>query len=480
MEERPTAGLEALMDLERFLAEAADAHLALSGIERAAEAKGRELLRRALQAHLDGRGDGDVGEAILAEGPNGLLRLSYKRSHTRRLLSLFGEVSLTRVGYGAPGQPSVHPLDAELGLPGRIYSYEVCRRLVRFAVLGPFDEAVTVVSEMTGTTIPKRAAEQLVRDAAVDFDSFYAGRAALTPAKAEIMVGSVDGKGIPMVKPSPAAKIVRRKKGEKPNKKRMATVGTVYSQPPRPRSPQEVTDSLFSPGGAPRPHQPRQRRANRRVWASLEATKDVFIADVKAEMCRRDPAHHHSWVIVTDGERTLQRRVRSSFEDVTLVLDLFHALEKLWPVAYVFHPEGSPEAQAFVKQRAHRILSGQVSQVVKGLRQMATKHHLRGEKAKTVRGVANYYYANRAHMAYDRYLAAGWPIGSSSVEGACKCLVRDRMERSGMRWTPAGAEAMLKLRAVYLSGDFDEYWSWHIEQDQQRLYPSGSCRLVAK
>lgn len=190
-----------------------------------------------------------------------------------------------------------------------------------------------------------------------------------------------------------------------------------------------------------------QRRANRRAWASLEATKDTFIADVKAEMCRRDPGHRHPRVIVTDGERALQRRVRSSFENVTLVLDLFHVLEvleKLWPVAYVFHPEGSPEAEAFGKQRAHRILSGQVSQVVKGLRQMATKHHLRGEKAKTVRGVANYYYANRVHMAYDAYLAAGWPIGSGSVEGACKCLVRDRMERSGMRWTPGGAAAMLK------------------------------------
>ena len=118
--------------------------------------------------------------------------------------------------------------------------------------------------------------------------------------------------------------------------------------------------------------------------------------------------------------------------------------------------------------------------MVKGLRQMVTKRHLTGVKAKTLEEVAGYYYANRSRMAYHRYLAAGWPIASGSVEGACKNLVRDRMERSGMRWSPLMAEAMLKLRAVYLSDDLDAYWTWHIERDQQRLYPKDHWRVVLK
>jgi hypothetical protein len=469
------------MDLERFLAEAAVDHLYLSAIERGTEEKGREICRRSLQGQLDALGGGDACKAVVVGGPEGPLRLSYKRLQRRQLLSIFGRVSFSRVGYGAPGQQSVHPVDAELGLPGRLYSYEVCRRLVRLGVLGPFDEAVALVAEMCGERIPKRAAELVVREAAVDFDSFYATRAAAKPSRGEVLVGSVDGKGIPMVKPSPAEKVVRRKKGQKPGKKRMATVATVFSQAPRPRAPQEVVDSLFSSSSQPHRHGPRQLRANKRVWASLEATKDDFIGDVLAEMTRRDPKHRHAWVIVTDGERALQSRVRSSFADATLVLDIFHALEKLWPAAYVLHAEGSPEAEAFVKERALRILSGQVSQVIKGLRQIATKRHLRGEKAKALRGAADYFWHNRAHMAYDRYLAAGWPIGSGSVEATCKCLVRDRMERSGMRWVPGGAEAMLKLRAVYLSGDFEEYWDWHVERDLERLYPwRPTLQLVAK
>lgn len=153
---------------------------------------------------------------------------------------------------------------------------------------------------------------------------------------------------------------------------------------------------------------------------------------------RRDPLHRRTWVMVTDGERALQRRVCTTFKGVTLVLDLLHVLEKLWAVSYVFHPEGSAEAEAFVRERASRILHDQVGKVVKGLRQMSTKRRLTGAKAKTVADVTGspHYQRNRERMRYDVYLKNGWPIASGSVEGACKHLVRGRFERSGMRWSP--------------------------------------------
>src|SRR5260221_7330607 len=182
-----------------------------------------------------------------------------------------------------------------------------------------------------------------------------------------------------------------------------------------------------------------------------------------------------------DGGRLLQEGVTATFKNIELILDLLHVLEKLWAVSYVFHPEGSPEAREFVKERILRILRGGVSQVVKGLRQIATKRKLKGQKQKTVLQVAAYYYRNRKRMRYDFYLQNGYPIASGSVEGACKNLVKDRMERSGMRWTLPMAEAVLQLRAVYLSEHFDEYWPYHIEEDQKRLYGSTKWRpLIAK
>lgn len=195
-------------------------------------------------------------------------------------------------------------------------------------------------------------------------------------------------------------------------------------------------------------------------------------------MDRRDPARSMIRLALTDGERALQIRVDQTLQ-VTLILDLIHVLEKLWKAAYVFHPEGSLAADLWVMDRALRILFGEAGQVVKGIRQSITKRSLSGAKRQTLESVAGYLYANRSRMRYDEYLANGWPIASGPVEGACKNLIKDRMERSGMRWSETMAEAIVQLRAVYLSGDFDNYWRFHIEQDQQRLYPA-SWSVVLK
>ena len=136
--------LQAFWGLERWLSSSASRRLGLPHIEREAERRGRELLRLLLQAHVDGRGNGDIGAALrlMSSPDSGPLLLTHKRLHTRRLITLFGTVSIARMGYGRPGRRSLHPLDAELQLPARVYSYEIQRRLVKAAVQGPFDEAL--------------------------------------------------------------------------------------------------------------------------------------------------------------------------------------------------------------------------------------------------------------------------------------------------------------------------------------------------
>ena len=417
-----------------------------------------------MQAHIDARGDGDIGEAIVLAGENGPVRLTHKRVHTRPLVTLFGEVRVTRMGYSARDMRRSIRSTRELRLPGRLWSYECQRRLIRAVVCGPFDEAIALVGEITGTTVPKRSAEQLVHDAAVDFDSFYAGRAqdAIGPADGEILVGAIDCKGIPMVKPDGAQRVVRRGKGEKANKKKMATVAAVHSQPPIIRTPKDVIDSLFAhrQASSERPKRPKPTR--KRVWASLTAGKDTFIADVKAEMTRRDPEHERTWVILTDGERALQRRVISSFRTSRSCSTCCTSSRSSGKSRTRCTPKAAPKPKRSSAHATERILCGMAGQVVKGLRQTVTKRRLTGAKAKTIHGVCDYLYRNRERMRYDEYLRNGWPIASGTVEGACKNLIRDRFERSGMRWTPQTAEALLKLRAAHLSGDLDDYWEHHI------------------
>src|SRR3954453_23867308 len=81
-----------------------------------------------------------------------------------------------------------------------------------------------------------------------------------------------------------------------------------------------------------------------------------------------------------------------------------------------------------------------------------------------------YFDGNRSRMRYDEYLAAGYPIGRGVIEGACRHLVKGRLERAGMRWLPERAQAMLDLRATYLNGEWDAFWSYHVEQEDDRLY----------
>lgn len=457
--------------LQSWLASSGALQLPLHQIESQQQAKGREVQRLLLQAHLQHRGNGDVGPALLLPQQDGEMLYSHRRLGARSLTTVFGTVDLLRMGYSRPGAPSIFPLDRALALPARSFSYELQRRLVKAAVQNPFLESVQTIAELTGVAVSKRSLEEILPDAAQDFDAFYRQRSA-APATGSILVAAVDCKGIPMVKPGGAQLTHRLTKGQKANKKRMATVAIVFTRAPWVRTPQQVIESLFptcrrTSGDAPTPPRPE----NKRVWASLLKGKTAVIQEVAEEMERRDPFRSLTRLALTDGERALQIRVDRKL-NVTLILDLIHVLEKLWKAAYVFHAEGSLDADLWVLDRSLRILFGDVGQVVKGIRQSITKRNLPGSKRKTLNEVADYLYRNRARMRYDEYLASGWPIASGPVEGACKNLIKDRMERSGMRWTEQMAEAIVQLRAIYLSGDFDRYWEFHIAQDQRRLYPA--------
>src|ERR1035441_1038051 len=225
---------------------------------------------------------------------------------------------------------------------------------------------------------------------------------------------------------------VRIAKQQQTNKKKMATIAAVFTKAPFIRTPQQVVDSIFRSGPKGATKQSPSKPENKRVWASLTKGKSVVMDEVRQEVVRRDPDGVKTLVALTDGERALQIRVSQSMK-VTLILDLIHVLERVWRAAHVFQPEGTAEAEVYAKLMALRILQGDVAQVIKGLRQTVTKRRLIGSKKKALLEVATYFQNNAAYMRYNEYLALGFPIASGPVEGACKNLIKDRMERSGMR-----------------------------------------------
>ena len=449
--------------------------LPLHEVERSEEEQIREVARLLLQEHINARGHGAVGHAVKqAEGQ----RLAEHRLRERGYVSIFGKVKIHRLAYGAAGTRSIVPLDKQLNLPQRSYSYELQQRVTRQGVLGPFAAARETVAEWSGVEVPKRIVEALARDAAQDVGAFYAQK---TPSPGTstgpILVCAADGKGVPLRKEPPQQGRRWRPKGQKPGGKKMATVAAVYTTTPYPRTPEELVREVH---GEPPPEHvlPRPRPEHKRVWASLKKTKEEIFSEVAAEMAKRDPQRQKTWTFLCDGEPALQQRALAVLQPLGatfyLILDLFHVLEYLWQAAQAFHPAGSQEAEHWVTEHLLGLLHGRVSRVAAGLRQSATKLKLRGQKRQAVDPAAHYFLKNKAFMRYDEYLTLGLPIGSGAAEGACRNLIKDRLERTGMRWTVDGAEAVIQLRATDLSGDWEEYWRYHIEAQRRLLYPENA------
>jgi hypothetical protein len=456
-------------------------------IHQVEEALFRQLLamgRSLLQAFLALSGDGDAGPTLTLPGdrpadpPRALPRLDGPRS--RPYLSIFGEVAIARACYGHD-RVEAAPLDARLHLPRRQYSYLFQRWLGTFVVDDAHAEAIEKLRTILGLGASVKASEDLNREQASDVEPFQNHLPAPDPTKeGPILVVTADCKGVPLVRkalppqeaaepPLPAIANRRRGKGEKANKKKMAAVGAVYTIEPFVRKADEVIDEVMRAKAAERRPEPAQKR----VRAELLVGKVALFLWLADAVVRRDPAGTKPLVFLSDGERALHDRQGEYLpEGAICILDLFHVMERLWKAAWCFFDESTRkrEAHRWVEKELRMLLEGKVGYVVGGLRQMMTKRDLKGARRKTVREVAGYFERNRGRMRYDEYLAAGYPIGSGVAEGACRHLVKDRLERTGMRWHPDGAQAMLDLRATYLNGEWDAFWAYHVEQEDERLY----------
>jgi hypothetical protein len=431
-----------------------------------------------LEGHVAGYDTGDLGPTLEHQG-RPLRRLD--EPHDRRYVSVFGELTIPRTVYGTrkTQKHEVVPLDALLSLPERDTSYLLQEWDQAFCVQNSHAKSRQTVERILGIGQSVRLLEEMNVSMAGDVDAFREGQPK-PPAEEEgsILVVTADGKGVPMRRDGEEDRPAhggRRKKGEKANKKRMACVGSVYTIEPFVRTADDVVNEVMrhrSQANRPAPQHKQVRAELTRTIEGEEVNgKDRIFSWFAEQVAARSADGHKTVVCVMDGERALWKTLKRYVEKVVRVLDLFHVMERLWQAAHCFHPEGSDQAKAFVTERLQSILEGKVGYVIGGFKQMATKHRLRGSKSRRLFGVIGYLERNRRFMHYDEYLAAGYPIGSGVAEGACRHLVKDRMELTGMRWRTEGAQAMLDLRAVYLNDDWDAFQRHRINQERRRLYP---------
>jgi hypothetical protein len=254
----------------------------------------------------------------------------------------------------------------------------------------------------------------------------------------------------------------------------MAEVGSVYDAAPVPRTPGDI---ICAPGGGDDPPRPHTRGpAAEGRWLTASVTDDIpaVIAAVFDEARRRDPAHTRTWVVLADGNTQQIEAIRAEAEHrgvtVTIVLDFVHVLEYLWKAAWSFFYEGDPDAEEWVAAQAPKILDGKAAAVAAAIRRQATRGGFSPEERKGADTAAGHLTAKRPYLDYATALQRGWPVATGVIEGACRHIVKDRMDITGARWGLEGAEAILKLRTLISNGDFDTYWVFHLQQEQQRVH----------
>jgi hypothetical protein len=466
-----------LLAYVRTAAQGAPAHEAERGIWQ----RLLQLGRSALGHFFALQGTGDLGDTVTL--PDGQVQQRLPQLHTRRYLSIFGPFTLARTAYGSrEGQALAFvPLDNRLQLPESVFSYVLQDWDQGLCVEQAFGQAQSTVARMLNLKQSVDSLEHMNVQMAEQVTAFREDRPRPDPAtEGPLLVTSGDGKGIVMRRseddPAPVA---HRTKGQKASTKRMATVGTAYTVGRYVRTPEEVVAALF--GDGPKPP-PRPQPAHKRVWASLpqedrdgvvRSGLDIVYDWLLNEVAERNPGLAKEMVHLGDGQESLWQARRDHLPDrnLTDVLDLLHVTPRLWQAAHLFYPEGSDAAEGFARARIVRVLRGEVAGVVQGLRRMGTRWGLKGAKKKALRQLCAYLLKNRERMRYDEYLAKGYPIASGVIEGACRHLVKDRMERAGMHWTPVGAQAMLDVRSTYVNGDWEEYQAYRIHRETQRLYP---------
>ena len=467
---------EQLQAMEAYIEEASSAGERIDQVERELFSQLLLLGRTMLEGFVVAQGDGDVGPTMEQQGR--ALRRS-EELHARRYLSIFGELTISRWVYAEREGQKIEaaPVDARLSLPADEFSYVLEDWQQRLCVKESFHEGVTSLRTLLGVAPSQRAAEQMNQRIAQSAERFHFHRGTPPPKEeGELLVATADGKGVPMRRPllERVRSGPRRGKGEKANKKQMAYVGAVYSIDRYRRTADDVLDEV-------RRRERRQDRPaprHKRVWAEMTCVREgescsgrvQLFAELAVACHERDPQQRKTLVCLLDGEAALWTMQAQWLGRSVGILDIFHVLERLWLVAHCLHPEKSRAAEAYVTHHLQMLLAGQVGYVIGNFKRLINEERVCGAQRKTVQAVITYYEHNRQHMHYDEYLAAGYPIGSGVAEGACRHLVKDRLEQTGMRWTVNGAQAMLHTRATYLNGQWDDLVEYHIQTEQTALH----------
>ena len=475
---------EMVAGLEKYVNEASRLGLPIHKVEQTLWGKMLQYGKQLMEQFITQQGTGDVGVKVTL--PNGRTIQRFSEPGKRKYRSVFGALTIERAVYGQRDGQKIEfaPLDNRLLLPEGEYSHMLQDWTQILSTECPFLNVRKTLDRILQVNPSVESLERINRKAGKDVQSFWDEQEAPPSAEdEEIVVSTADGKGIPITRPADTRPIEdhQQRKGPKPDRKKIAIIGSVYTVTPHKRTPGEVLESLFKEPGIPKEKdwsRPRPKHKHIRAALTREIdgktvnAMDVVFPWISQQVKKRRTKDTTPVVTIMDGQKSLWGAAEQALpENRVEILDLLHVTPRIWEAANTFYEAGSKEALSFVKARVEKILNGQVSRVVSGIRWMTNARELTANKKKELNTSLDYLLNNKKKMRYDEYLEKGYPIASGVIEGACRHIIKDRMERTGMRWTIDGAQAMLNVRCVAANDEWDEFLKHRIQKEVERIYP---------
>lgn len=478
-------------DLTGFVLQAAQDGASFDHLERGVFRRLLAMGNAAADLFLKAQGDGDLGASV--ETDDGRVLYRSDTVQQRPLRSIFGEQTLQAYVYsqGSKRRIELRPIDARINLPEGKASYLLQEFSQLFCVEKAFGVGARQFEAVFRQQLSVDVLEDINRAMGAQADRFLDHLPTPPPAEEGVLlVATADGKGVPLVR-ADAEQVPAFEKKERPGNRRMATLGCVYTVNRQVRTAEQIVAALFRDTTVRQPED-RPEACCKRYRA--------YFADAAREGEDAIPSAFKTWtwmadeltarhrrgqpiIRLMDGQPSLWEAADACLDEfvgeleknrtanlLVDILDIIHVSGYVWKAAKAFHSHKEHQ-EAFAQDRLLRILTGEVSGVVTGMRRMASQKRLKGAALKDVMTACNYFENNAHRMRYDQYLQAGYPIASGVIEGACRHVIKDRMEHGGMRWTLAGAEAMLHVRSVSASSEWETFGCWRQAEEAKRIHP---------
>lgn len=361
----------------------------------------------------------------------------------KRLQTVLCKIELKRAYYYcAPCQAGVIPKDVQLDVAGTCFSPGVRRMMGRVGAKEAFDEGRRDLKELAGIVVKTKAVEriskaighQAERVSQSERHAALSGKLAGMAAVPTLYI-AIDGTGVPVV-----ARETEGRKGKQESgraKTREAKLGCVFTQ------------TLWDDQGRP------QRDDHSTTYVGAIETAEQFGPRIYAEAVRRGLKRAGRVIVVGDGAAWIWNIADEHFHDAIQIVDLYHARQHLTELAKSVYGQGTTKATDWAAGRSQQLDEGNIEAVLTTLGRLRPRD---GVAQKAVHSALHYFQSNAHRMRYADFRSQSLFVGSGVVEAGCKTVIGHRLKQSGMQWTVSGANDIIALRCLQLSGRWEEFW----------------------